>query len=133
MKVVKSLGRLKSDLSRMLVRQQADVVFSPHGDTEATLALAASFDADARGLNPRGDAGAVDRDATVGAHLAVVRSGRQSGSDGKGWMIPLRCCRRRRCCRMLLCSCADLTPVLRYSAGVDGTSECYCTVLVVLI
>lgn len=65
----------------MLVRQEADVVFTPHPDTEdaqSSLAMPpASFDADARGLNARAGAGsagsAAGRDFTVGAHLAVVR------------------------------------------------------------
>lgn len=58
----------------MLVRQEADVVFTPHPDTEASLAMPASFiDGDARGLDAGRVGGGADRGFTVGAHLAVVR------------------------------------------------------------
>lgn len=72
----------------MLARQEPDVVFTPHADTEASLAMTmatASFDSDGRGLRTRGGGGGgggggsdgADRDVggdhVVGAHLAVVR------------------------------------------------------------
>ena len=44
----------------MLVRQEADVVFTPHPDTEASLAMPASFDGDARVLDA-GVGGGADR------------------------------------------------------------------------
>lgn len=55
----------------MLVRQKADVVFTPHPETR-TAAESTSFTGDGASANPTGSPRR-DSDTVVGAHLAVLR------------------------------------------------------------
>lgn len=71
MKVVKSLERLKGDVSRMLLRQDPDVIFTRNNSTCTT---AETFDGQIDPLTSATTrAEAADGSDTVGAHLAILR------------------------------------------------------------
>lgn len=73
-KMVKSLSGLKEDFSRMFVRQEADVIFTPRtgsGDCGTTAETIKGHASATKGTDSA--VGCGDGSVDVGAHLAVLR------------------------------------------------------------